>query len=441
MGVMDSYRPHVVFSTVHLLFLVLPLLFFVASFAHAAERSQVVYAGTTFGGSALAQIKSQFPYLTSEWEKGEENESGVKLRKIINQHIADGKFKFDLIDASGMFRKKDFVEVENPLSFTVLITRESLYKDVYVLKLKGVVNIIVKYYFDVGLSAMFFTPAENKDKIEYAVPVIAEDILLGPLTESQKRDQFFKTFERAVCLLFKKIEKLNPRQIEAKVVEISDQSFCVNSGKRAGIREGTFVALSDKSQGIVTEVKENEAYIACEKLTVKKGDTVRINICKSEDEETYQVVDVKITSKLAENLFRSDAGFAVLCAQWFSDYLSDRQGVVVLPPKTGAAYTTSAKEALISAYDLEGNHFQFEIPKAKNEIILDINGLAKKMIEGNNINQIWLYKGWVAKDIYGKKKESSEFIKQEVIVGVKEVNDYQVFREVIQQTLAKLSKD
>ena len=45
------------------------------------------------------------------------------------------------------------------------------------------------------------------------------------------------------------------------------------------------------------------------------------------------------------------------------------------------------------------------------------------------------------KDIYGKKKESSEFIKQEVIVGVKEVNDYQVFREVIQQTLAKLSKD
>ena len=96
----------------------------------AAERPQIVYAGTTFGGSAFGKIKAQFPYLTSEWAKGKENESGFKLREIIDQNITGAQFQFDLIDASGMFRKKDFIEVENPLSFTVLITRESLYKDV-----------------------------------------------------------------------------------------------------------------------------------------------------------------------------------------------------------------------------------------------------------------------------------------------------------------------
>jgi len=436
----NNYMAYIFFRKILPLHLVVPFLFFTGSFAKASEKPQIVYAGTTFGGSAFKQIKTQFPFLTSEWEKGEKNENGVRLREIINQKIANAEFKFDLIDPGGIHREKDFVEVENPLSFSVLITRESLHKDEYTLKLKGVVKTIVKYYFDIGLSAMFFTPAENKDKIEYAIPVIAEDILLGPLTEIQKKDQFFKTFKRAVNLLFRKIEKLNPRQVEAKIVAMSGESIRVDSGKKAGIRKGTYVTLSDKSKGIVTEVKENEAYIKCKSLTVKKGDSVTINICKSEEEETYQVVDVKMTSKLAENLFKDDAGFTILCAQWFSDYLSDRRGVIVLPPKTGAAYAASAKEALISAYDLEGNHFQFEIPRAKNEIILNINGLAKKMIKGSHINQVWIYKGWVEKDIHGKKKEASEFLKQEEIVGVKNVNDYQVFREVIQQTLAKLSK-
>ena len=441
MGFKNKFMKYFSYVKILPLHLLVAFLWLMLSFANAAEKPQIVYAGITFGGCAFPQIKTQFPYLTVDWEMGEVNENGKRLRNIINQRINNAKFNFDLIDTGGIYRKKDFVEVENPLSFTVLITRESIYKDEYTLRLKGTVKKIEKYYFDVGLSAIFFTPVENKDKIEYAIPVIAEDILFGPLTGTRKKDQFFKTFNRAITLLFKKVEKLNPRQVEAKIVSISGKTIRVDSGKRAGIRKGTFVTLSNKSQGIITEVKGNEAYIKCEHLHVKKGDTVKINICKSEEDETYQVVDVKITSELAKSLFRNDSGFKILCAQWFSDYLSDRCGVIVLPPKTGAAYATSAKEALISAYDLEGNRFRFEIPRAKNEIVLDINGLAKKMIKGNNINQVWVYKGWIEKDIYGKKKEVSEFLKQEVIVGVKEVNDYQVFREVIQQTLAKLAKN
>lgn len=140
-------------------------------------------------------------------------------------------------------------------------------------------------------------------------------------------------------------------------------------------------------------------------------------------------------------LFGKDTNFKVLCAQWFSDYLSDRGSVIVLPPKAGYAYAAEAKKSLISAYDLEGEHYNFEIASARNPIILKITGLNKKMVKGGNINQIWIYKAWVERNTKGKKKEVSEFIKEEVIVGVKELNDYQVFREVIQQTLAKLSKD
>ena len=98
-----------------------------------------------------------------------------------------------------------------------------------------------------------------------------------------------------------------------------------------------------------------------------------------------------------------------------------------------------AKIIILKSYDLEGEHFNFEIAGAKNPIILAITGLNKKMVKGSSINQIWIYKAWVERNTNGKKREVDEFIKEEVIVGVKELDDYQVFREAIQQTLAKLA--
>ena len=424
-----------------LLFSLIPaLLISVSHPAKAEENPQVVFAGITFGGTAFSQIKGQFPYLTSDWERGGSNEFGKKLRHTAGKAVQNSKLNFDLIDSSGITKKKEIVEVENPLSFTILITRESLFKDEYSLKIKGQMKKYVKYYFDVGLSAIFFSPTENKDKIEYAIPVIAEDILIGPLTENQKKKRFFQTFSRAISLLFQRIEKLNPRQVNAKILEVAGKKVRINSGKRAGILKGIFITLPNGAEGMITEVDSDEAYITLQRGTARSGDVVKINVCKSEDDETFQVSDVKITSKKAKALLEKDPNFKVLCAQWFSDYLSDRGGVVVLPPRTGAAYTTGAKESLISAYNLEGDHYQFEIPNAERPVVLDINGLAKKKVKGNNINQVWLYKAWVEQNILGSKKEVSEFVKEQVIVGVKEVDDYQVFREIIQQTLAKLAK-
>jgi hypothetical protein len=422
-------------------YVVLTFLFLSAAVTNAEEKPQIVYAGIAIAGGAFSQIKDQFPYLTSGWGNGQPNAEGRKLRDIVSTVLQKTKCNFDLLDVSGINKKKEFVEIENPLSLTVLITRESLYKDEYSLKISGEMKTYVKYYFDVGLSAILFSPTENKDKIEYAIPVIAEDILLGPLTEEQKKDQFFLTFNRAVKLLFRKIEKLNPRQVVAQIVDISGTNARINAGRSDGILKGIFVTASGGAEGIITEVARNEAYVNFRRGKPLKGDVIRINVCKSEDEETFQVINVTITSKKAKALLEKDHDFEVLCAQWFSDYLSDRGGVIVLPPKTGAAYTTGAKESLISAYNLEGSHYEFEIPDAKMPIVLDINGLAKKMIKGNNINQIWIYKAWIEQDIGGNKKEVSEFVKEQVVVGVKEVNDYQVFREVIQQTLAKLAKE
>ena len=400
----------------------------------ADDKVQIVFAGTTVAGGHFETIKREFSNLISNPVI-----DGVKLRALVNQKIKKYKLTFDLIDISGLNKKKEYVEIENPLSFTVLITRATLFKDAYRLKIKGTEKEYVKYYFDVGLSAIFFTPAANMDKIEYSIPVIAEDILLGVSRQDQIKNQFIKTYERALDILFKRIEKLNPRKVKAKVVKITDRIAQINAGKKEGVRQGYFIKFKRHGEGQVIKVKKHSAYIKFIKGELKKNDNVQINILRSEEDETHQVVDVEIISKNAKKLFGKENNFKVLCAQWFSDYLSNRGGAIVLPPKAGAAYTVDAKKSLISAYDLEGEHFNFEIAGAKNPIILAITGLNKKMVTGSSINQIWIYKAWVERNTNGKKREVDEFIKEEVIVGVKELDDYQVFREVIQQTLAKLA--
>ena len=398
------------------------------------DRVQIVYAGTTFAGGDLKSIERRFAPLISDRDS-----DSKRLREIVERNIQKYRLPFDLISPSGVDKKREYRHVENPLSLTVLITRATVFKDTYRLQIRQRVMEYHKYYFDLGLSAIFFTPAGNKDKIEYAIPVIAEDIFLKKFSRDQIKDQFFKTFQRALEILFGRLEKLNPRLVKAKVIKISGGVVRIDAGKKNDVLQGAFTKFKEDGLAIVTRVKKHSADIELIKGRLNKGDMVRINILKSEKDDTYQVIDVKITSKNAKKIFGRNADFKVLCAQWFSDYLSDRGNRIVLPPKTGSRYSAEAKSKLISAYDLTGGHFNFEIASAVNPIILNITGLNKKMYKGGSINQIWIYKAWVEKNINGKKKEVSEFVKEEVILGVKEIDDYQVFWETIQQTLAKLS--
>ena len=396
------------------------------------NKPQVVFAGITFAGDSLKKIEAEFPNLSPGWKE-------IRLSNIVMAQISQRKFSFDLIQSTGMDRKKEFIEVKNPLSFTILVTRETLFKDIYSLSIQGQMKEFNKCYFAVGLTGIFFTPAGNEDKIEYTIPVIAEDILLGSFTDEQVQKQFLNTFERAVEVLLARLEKLKLRQVQAKILEVRGSTIKIDAGKKSGVLKGIFVDLPGGGEGQVVEVEKDASFISCTRGVVNEDDLIKLNICKSEDDETYQVVDVKIESKTAEDLFGKDTNFKPLCAQRFSDYLSDRGGVIVLPSKIGAAYIRDAKVSLISAYGLEGDHYDFIMPKAKYPIILNIIGLGKGMLAGNNINQVWGYKAVVGFDINGEKKDATEFIKEEVIVGVKEINDYEAYREVILQALAKLA--
>jgi hypothetical protein len=385
-------------------------------------------------------MNARFSYLHSDWNAGQKNAFGKRLRDIINRKKQSAGLGFKLIDVSGIDKKKEFEEVESPLSLTFLITQEHLYKDEYQLTLKGQEKTLTKYYFDVGISAIFFSPAGNQDKIEYAVPVIAEDIFMGPFSDSQIKEQFFQTYARAVGNLFKRLTRLDVRNIQARVTKVSGNKADIDKGRSAGVLPGIYFELPGGGEGEVASVSKNSAKIKFTGTILKKGDSISIYVCKSDEDETFQVTDVSITSKIGKKIFSKDEKFGILCAQFFSDYLADRSGAVVLPPRMGAAYTSGAKKSLISAYDLEGNHYEFVIPEAKNPVALCITGLKKGKLKGNDVNQIWGYKVWIEKDIGGNKTKVSEAIREEVIVGVKEVNDCDVFREVVLQTLAKLSK-
>jgi hypothetical protein len=413
------------------------LIFFVILFScgHAVaqdNKPQVVFAGITFAGDSLKRIETEFPNLTPGWK-------GLKLSTVVMQQIPQRRFSFNLIQSSGLDKKKEFVEVKNPLSFTILVTRETLSKDTYSLLINGKRKVFTKCYFTVGLTGIFFTPAGNKDKIEFAIPVIAEDILLGSFTHEQVQNQFLNTFERAVEVLLARLEKLELREVKAKILEVRRSTIKIDAGQKSGVLKGTFVYFSGGGEGQVIKVEKDASYISYTGGRVDEDDFITMNICKSEDDETYQVVEVKVDSKMAEDLFGKDTNFKTLCAQSFSDYLSDRGGVIVLPSKIGAAYIRDAKVSLLSAYGLEGDHYDFIMPKAKYPIILNVIGLGKGMLAGNNINQVWGYKAVVGLDVNGEKKDATEFIKEEVIIGVKEINDYEVYREVILQALAKLA--
>ena|GEM_PF-6597347 len=454
-------------NNIAVLFLCCAICFLGSAGGAMCEEAQIVFAGVMFGETAgnIEQMNARFPYLHSDWNAGQKNAFGKRLRDIVNRKKQSAGLGFKLIDVSGIDKKKEFEEVESPLSLTFLITREHLYKDEYQLTLKGQEKTLTKYYFDVGISAIFFSPSGNQDKIEYSVPVIAEDILMGPFSREQIRKQFFNTYARAVKSLFKRLSKVIVRNVKAKVIKVSGKTAKIDKGKRDGVLSGMtiYIQLPSGTAGWImnngtagwwmvknnntfvecriTQVKNNNAFVECKKGELKKGDQVSLYICKSNEDQTFQVTDVSITSKIGKKIFSKDEKFGILCAQFFSDYLADRSGAVVLPPRMGAAYTSGAKKSLISAYDLEGNHYEFAIPEAKNPVALCITGLKKGKLKGNDVNQIWGYKVWIEKDIGGNKTKVSEAIREEVIVGVKEVNDCDVFREVVLQTLAKLAKE
>lgn len=394
---------------------------------------QIVFSGVYFAGD-LQTSQTRFPYLNDK-------KKHRFLRDTIEKRMKDNHLKFSLIPAWGKKGQKSYSEIYHPLSLSIVITDEIHGKDVYTLRLKNKPTTIIKNYIDVGLTAIFFTPSENSDKIEYSLPVIAEDILTGDLSQKDMlADQFKKTYARAADILVKRLGKLNIRRVTGHVIQVEKNIAQIDAGTKAGILPGIFVSLPDGGTGKISKATAEYSFMSFSNGAIKEGDRIAINIVKSDADDTYQVKDVKISSKLARKYFAENAAFKSICAQWYSDFLSNQKGVVVLPPKTGALYAAGAKEGIVSAYGLEGDTFEFCISEAKNQIVVDINGLAKKMADGNSINQVWIFKAWVQQDINGNKKEVDEHISQEVIVGIKEINEKIVFRNVIQQALAKLAK-
>ncbi len=398
------------------------------------EKVQIVNIGHYFAGK-IGTIKSDFPHLSSD---------RPRCRELVNRVVKIHQFPFDLVDSSGKENMKEREEIDNPLCFFILITKESLFSDTCIIDGED----YIKYCFDVGLAAIFITPTNNMDKIEFAVPVIVANDQLRKGSEAnyyreeEIKDIFFETFENALDLLLKKVEKVNPRKVKAKVVKVSGNFVHINAGKKDGIIENEKVE-SKSGSGKIVKLKKHSAIINCIDGKFHKGDVVEFYICKSDDTETFQVVDVKITSKDAKNIIESKgdiSDFKVLCAQRYSDYLSDRGGVIVLPPKIGALYNKDVKKAIISAYSLDEKSVEFAIADAKNKVLLNISSIAKKIVKEDKLKQIWVYKAWIEQDVNGQKKEVSESIRKSVAPDG-HIDDYQIAEEIILQTLAKLAKD
>ena len=533
------------------------------------EKVQIVFAGTLFAGKEYEEIVGKEAKKEAKTASKHNNIMGKDFKhllvnrseceKLINQRIKKYQFPFDLVNSSGLENKKLFEESDNPLSFFILITKDTLYtenykrKDIMLSESKQLIGIIkkwdidiksansiaerkklitefkdgfklkkntyavlivsvpvanhrewtiagytdkgeykekeiknvndplvkelnkekfytdeikelvkphlgytdsyIKYFFDVGLSAYFYTPVtsmtpiKNMHKIEFSIPVIVQKVDFRKnvpddfLLATEETEIFSEVFEYALDKLLEKVAMINPRRLQAKVRKVSGNSVHIDAGKKDGIFENEKV-MSKSVSGRIVKLKKGSAVIKCTKGKFHKGDVIDFYICKSDDTETYRVVDVEITSKNARKIFKrqgESGNFEALCAEWYSIYLAHRTGAVVLPSKIGTTYSSHATRAIVSAYDLDEKNINFEIPDAKYKVKLNITGIAKKLIEEIDKSAL-IYKVWIERDINGQKKEISEYIDNVVTSGDYK-SDYQVFNEVVLQALAKLAND
>jgi hypothetical protein len=115
---------------------------------------------------------------------------------------------------------------------------------------------------------------------------------------------------------------------------------------------------------------------------------------KGFSDNTYQVVDVKISSSKAAQMFPVTE-YGAPIAEWFSNFLANRAGKIVMPSRVGGEWDASATDNAFKLLDMDDNEHLFELPPPKYPISLDVTGIATKIGQSNAVNDVVIYKAWM----------------------------------------------
>jgi len=161
---------------------------------------------------------------------------------------------------------------------------------------------------------------------------------------------------------------------------------------------------------------------------------------KGYSNDTWQVVKVDITSKKADQLFKSEPISAQI-AQWYSDFLSGT-GKAVLPPISGVKWVQNSvgyTEMVLTNED--GDTEKFVMAPARNKIALGFSGVANGVIKKNNIEEIWAYKLWLTCKLNKQKEQETEYTtSKKVTVATQEHREVDVYRDLLHVSVKKLAE-
>lgn len=399
---------------------IFPFIFvFVFFFFHTipayAEKTNVAYGGIWTAGKAehypvFSRIQKNYPTFIEQNNNRIFNEKNLSSATRVALEKVNNKLPFNILFETDTEQRK--AEFDYPFSLALAITRDDIAKEKYATP----AATVYKTFVNAGLVLIIYQTTKddsNQDRntIVYSVPLVGYSVHLKdrPLTEKEEDELFINTAMKVIeGHIIKRLDKIKLGTIIGNIKNIGDL-VVINKGSTHGLDLYQNIDFLDDNgnkvgRGRIIDISPSEAKVKPDpNLKLTKDISWKTTFIKGLTDETYQVVDFKISSKKAQQMF-NDKVLGSQISQWFSDFLVDKTGKVVLPSRlcgewiddkaTGEAFTVLVKDE---------KEYKFAMAKPKYPIFLDLTGINSKMIEGNNVNEIWAYKAWLKIDCPEKK--------------------------------------
>lgn len=421
------------------------IVFYVMVFSSYAEKLNVAY-----GGIFTAGPENNYPNYLKIRKKFNTN---TKIANILRKLNEEGKLNFNLLLETDAEEIK--MDANSPCTFALVITRDDCISEKF--EINGVV--VYKNIINIGLSAVFYQTdeiykgdrKENRHSILFSIPITGYILNLEG-REQIDEDRLLALFEETLIkIVYEKLplrlSKMAFGKIEGRVIEKEFDQFKIDLGIRNGLSEDQFVSFYDNNKkvasGQVIELGNEQSLIKIRNKGIKLPDNIKIvavNI-RGSSEENYQIVDFKITSKKAKDLFKQEE-LGPQIAQWFTDYLFYNGGKTMMPPRVGSDWIFESTENAYMILVKDGFSYTFELAKPKYEVLVELTGLTCKEMESNRINTEKIYKIWVKLKVPKKNFEQEyELADAKIIVNnVQKYQDKDVFFEMLNSIAVKISE-
>ncbi|MCM0080473.1 hypothetical protein L4X63_02615 [Geomonas sp. Red32] len=408
----------------------------------APEPPAVAYTGVFLMGDTHAV--SRFPVYRRNRDKLND-----ALRVLMKQADQHGKLPFPLIFDSDIEDAK--LSIGSTLSLAFVVVRD----DVVAESFTTTAATINKRIVNVGLVAILYDSREEEGKerntVLFSFPLVGYAQRLEgdqPASEQEIDRLFVETAVQTVRdNLVKRLSAVSVEEIDGEVIDTDGGAAVITIGSLKGIEEGQNVGFlvngAKAATGRIVQLDKERATVALPKdFSATKGMQVRATNMRASSDETFQVVAVKVSSKQAAKLFAPEV-IAPQLAQWYSNFLSERGGKVVLPSRVGGSWDDRAAAETFSILDRRGNEVRIELPRPKYPVTLDLTGVASKVAASNDVNDVCLYKAWIKLTLPGKRYEKTFDLvsSKSLIKGVQSFAEKDELYDLLYQLTAKIAKE